>query len=262
MNFTTITFDVADHIATITLNRPTRMNALSLPLLRELSQALALTAAPDSGARCLLITGAGKAFCSGADLNLVEDDGEPGDVADKLERFYHPMLRQLRDLPVPTVAAVNGVAAGGGMSLALSNDLVVAGRSAYFLQAFRNIGLVPDMGSTYLLPRLIGLPRARELALLGERLPAEKAEAWGLIHKCVADDQVLAEARALAARLATGPTIALARMRELLNRSSASDYDTQLSAEAKYQRECFKTHDFKEGVGAFLDKRKAVFKGR
>jgi len=263
MSFETIELDISEGIASITLNRPDRLNALSFTMLRELSSALTTIADPDSGARCLLMSGRGRGFCSGADLIDIDkkNPDNPGDVGDQLDQLYHPMLRQIRNLPMPTVAAVSGPAAGGGMSLALTCDLVIAGNSATFLQAFCNIGLVPDMGSTYLLPRLIGLPRAREMALLGQKLPAPTAVEWGLIYKSVDDDSLMDEGRALAAKLAAGPTYALARIKSLLNSSPEADYDHQLELEALAQRECASSSDFKEGVDAFREKRPATFSG-
>ncbi len=215
-------------------------------------------------ARCLLVTGAGRAFCAGADLSQRQptDDGARPDLGRSIEENYNPLIRRLRALAIPTIAAVNGPAAGAGMSLALTCDIVIAARSAYFLQAFCNIGLIPDAGSTYFLPRLIGSARAAGMAMLGEKLPAETAAAWGLIWKCVDDDRLMTEAETLAEWLAAGPTKTLALIKDTLNRSISNDLDAQLAAERDAQRQAGLSDDFAEGVRAFLEKRPARFSGR
>ena len=251
--------------ALLTLNHPEVMNAASAKMIHGVIEALEFVARADNGFRALVITGEGRGFCSGA--NLAEGPAEgasdiPTAIGTRLDTLYHPFLRKLRDFPLPIVTAVNGPAAGIGMSIALMGDLVVAARSAYFLQAFARIGLVPDGGSTWILPRLIGLARARELSLLAEKLPAEKALEWGLIN-CVFDDGALTdEALKLAAKLADGPTVALAAMRRMYWESPHNTYEQQLEVERRSQQEAGKTQDFMEGVGAFLQKRPPSFKGK
>ncbi|MAM72786.1 enoyl-CoA hydratase-related protein [uncultured Tistrella sp.] len=248
-------------VGVLTLNRAEIMNALSPPLLDALAREI--DALVENGARSLVITGAGRAFCAGADLGTAagfeaqarEEAGTTG-----LQHFYHPFLRKLRACPVPLVAAVNGVAGGAGMSLAMMCDIICAGRSAVFLQAFRNVGLVPDCGSTWLLPRLVGLVRARELSLLGNRLGAEQALAWGLVNRVFADDELLDGATALARALADGPVGALGRIRQLYWESPSNDFETQLDLEDAFQSEMSAGPDFREGVAAFLEKRRPDFR--
>ncbi|WP_417449006.1 enoyl-CoA hydratase-related protein [Kordiimonas sp.] len=259
--FDTLILDITDGLATISLNRPDRLNALSNQLKSELLEAIRHIANPDSGVRALLITGEGRAFCSGADL------AEGGMNADRdmganLLATYHPILLELAALEIPVISAVNGVAAGAGMSIAISADIVIAARSAYFLQAFVNIGLVPDAGSTFILPRLVGTARARAMMMLGERLPAEKALEWGLVYDVVDDDKLMETASALARKLAGGPTIALSGIRKLIADSHDNSYSEQLTAEAMAQRKAGRTNDCVEGVTAFVQKREANFTGR
>jgi len=246
------------HVAVLTMNHPEVMNAASVKMIHGLMEALAHIG--KSGARAIVLTGEGKGFCSGA--NLSEPGGATGGVGHVLESAYHPFLRRLRDLNVPLVTAVNGAAAGVGMSIALMGDIVVAARSAYFLQAFARIGLVPDGGSTWLLPRLIGLARARELSLLAEKLPAEKALEWGLINRVSDDAALMDDALALAERLANGPTAALALARRLYWESPHNSFEVQVDRERISQEAARKTEDFIEGVSAFLQKRPAAFKGK
>ncbi|MDE2577623.1 MAG: enoyl-CoA hydratase/isomerase [Hyphomicrobiales bacterium] len=255
--------EITDAVATLTLDRPDVMNALSPAMLEGLLAALEQVAAPDSGARCLIVTGAGKAFCAGANLQerISPRDGSVA-TSTALETHYHPVLRRLRDMPFPVITAVEGAAAGAGMSLALMGDLVICGRSAYFLQAFRRIGLVPDAGSSWMLPRLIGKARAMELSLLGEKLPAQKALDWGLVNRVVEDGAALAEARTLARDLAAGPTRALGMIRALYWESPENSFERQLDAECRTQRRALAGEDFREGVAAFLEKRPAHFSGR
>ena len=254
----TIIAERRDDVLVLTLNRPDRLNAASLDLADELSAALDRI----DGARAVLLTGSGRAFCSGADLQgRGERTGSVGQGSHAaLTRHYNPLMTKLAESPVPTVAAVNGAAAGIGCSLALACDFVVAGASGYFLQAFVNIGLVPDGGASWMLPRLVGKARATEMMLLGERIGAEKAEAWGLIHKAVPDDALMGAALALAERLAAGPTVALGLMRR--NIAAAMDgYADALNREAAAQRIAGDTGDAMEGAAAFLQKRKAAFRG-
>ena len=259
MTYETITVDVADAIATITLNRPERMNACSLDMAGEINDALSTMA----GARALIITGAGRGFCSGADLSARGErsiaGGEGSYIA--LTRHYNPLMMKLARLEMPIVTAVNGAAAGVGCSLGLAGDFVIAGRSGYFLQAFVNIGLVPDGGASWMLPRMVGKARATEMMMLGERISGEKAAEWGLIYKCVEDDALQAEARALATRLASGPTVAYAVMRKNIVTALESSYSQALLAEAEGQRVAAGTADAGEGGTAFLEKRKPEFKG-
>lgn len=256
-----------DGVATLTLNHPEVLNAMSPPMLVGLNAALDAVEDPANGVRCVLLTGEGRAFCTGA--NLQGRGGAQGASVPRtrragamLETQYHPVLRRLRDLPCPLVAAVNGPAAGAGMSFALMADLILAAESAYFLQAFRRIGLVPDCGATWLLPRLVGRARALELSLLGEKLPARTALEWGLINRVVDDAGLMDAARAIARNLADGPTVALGLVRRLYWESPANGFEDQLDLEYRLQRQAGATDDFSEGVTAFLEKRPARFTGR
>ena len=267
MAYTKIKLQIADRVATITLSDPATMNAAGVDMIIELAEAFGQVAADDSGARSVVLTGEGRGFCSGANLagggpaaREPEADGRP-DAGSALERYYNPFVTLMRDFPMPVVTAVNGAAAGVGCSLALMGDLVVAGESAYFLQAFRRIGLVPDGGSTYLLPRMIGRARAMEMALLGERVPAAKALDWGLINRVVPDADLMAEASRLAQELANGPK-SLGLIRKLMWQSLDAEWSTQLDNERRTQSVAGKTDDFHEGVQAFLQKRPAQFVGR
>ena len=261
MTYETIRLDIADNIATITLNRPERLNAMAPQMADEVSEAL------DSldGARVVLITGEGRAFCSGADLSArgseaAASTGQGAYAA--LTKSYNPLMMKLAKLNVPLITAVNGPAAGIGCSMALASDFAIAGKSAYFLQAFVNIGLVPDGGASWMLTRLVGKARATEMMLLGEKIPAEKAAEWGLIYKYVEDADLMAEAKALAARLAAGPTKALGIMRQNIASALDADYATALLREAEGQRIAGDSKDAREGALSFLQKRKAEFKGQ
>ena len=249
------------NVAIIIMSDPATLNAIDL----EMSDALkaALMQASDE-ARCVLLTGEGRAFSSGANLNAPRTNlDEQGriDVGGRLESHFNPLVTQLRDLPIPWISAVNGVAAGIGCSFALLGDLIVAGESAYFLQAFRRIGLVPDGSATYHLPRMVTRARAMEMMLLGEKLPAAKALEWGLINRCVPDGELMGTAKALAHELADGPTKTLGLIRKLGWASQDALWGEQLQAEREAQRSAGHTEDFREGVAAFLQKRKAEFKG-
>lgn len=246
-----------DGVAVLSLNHPETANAASFSMMQGCLKAMDLI---EAGARyrAMVLTGEGRAFCSGA--NLAEPPPEAADLGDMLERTYHPLLRRLRDTHLPVVTAVNGPAAGMGVSLALMGDLVVAARSAFFALGFTRLGLVPDGGSTWLLPRLVGLARARELALLGERLPAEKAQEWGLIYKVVEDEMALDTALALATRLANGPK-AIASTRRLFWDSTHLSFEEQIKREQAAQAKAGATTDFREGLKAFFEKREPRFKG-
>ena len=246
----------------ITLNRPQQLNAFNEAMHQPLKRALE-DAEEDSECRALLLTGAGRAFCAGQDLReRVSPDGEVSVLGSALETYYNPLVRKLRTLPFPVVAAVNGVAAGAGANIALACDIVLAARSASFIQAFARIGLVPDSGGTWFLPRLIGPARARALALTGAPLPADKAEAWGLIWRMVEDLELMAEAHKLCVHFSEAPTVALALIKRVLDESWSNDLDTQLDLERETQHEASLTPDYAEGVRAFLAKRPPVFSGR
>jgi 2-(1,2-epoxy-1,2-dihydrophenyl)acetyl-CoA isomerase len=250
------------NIAILTLNHPEVMNAASVKMIRGLTAALDHIEKSDSGFRAIVMTGEGRGFCSGANLaEIPEEQASAAGVGSALETAYHPFLRRLRDLRMPFVTAVNGAAAGIGMSIALMGDLILAARSAYFLQAFARIGLVPDGGSTWLLPRLVGLARARELSMLAEKLPAEKALEWGLINQVHEDGALMDAALKLAERLANGPTQSLALIRRMYWESPHNSYEAQIDLERRSQAVAGKTKDFAEGVGAFLQKRPAKFQG-
>lgn len=246
-------------VTTITLNRPERLNACPPDMGREIRDCLA----EPGETRCFLINGAGRAFCSGADLAARGQSSVSGGrgAYDSLSMSYNPLMMQMAQCAVPIVCAVNGPAAGVGCSIALAGDFVIAGRSAYFLQAFVNIGLVPDGGASWMLPRLIGKARATEMMMLGEKIPAEKAEGWGMIYKCVDDEALMAEAKALAARLANGPTLALGVMRANIMAALQADYSAALHQEALGQRRAGDSKDAMEGGMAFMQKRKAEFRG-
>ena len=245
-------------IAAVALDHPATVNALSAPMMRGLNAALDAVESGDF--RVLILTGEGRGFCSGADLTELPERQAQG-AGETLERLYHPALRRLRDLEIPIITAVNGAAVGIGMSFALMGDLIVAARSAYFLLSFSRIGLVPDGGATWLLPRLIGLARARELAMLAEKLPADQALAWGLINRAVDDARLMEECFALAQRLADGPA-ALPLTRKLFWDSLHNSYEDQLAQERAAQGRAGETEDFWEGLAAFQQKRLPRFNGK
>jgi 2-(1,2-epoxy-1,2-dihydrophenyl)acetyl-CoA isomerase len=262
MAFATILFALENGVATLTLNRPDRLNSFTQEMHEEVAAALGEVEG-DSAIRALLVTGAGRGFCAGQDLNLREAAaGGEFDAGAAIDRYYNPLVRRLRALPKPVIAAVNGPAAGAGANLALACDIVIAARSASFLQAFCRIGLVPDTGGTWFLPRLAGSARALGMMLLGEPLPASTAAEWGLIWKVVEDAALMGEAKALAQKLAHGPTAGLGLIKEALNRSLESTLDAQLDTERDLQRIAGASADFREGVAAFLEKRPARFTGR
>ncbi len=263
MTFERVKLEFQDNVAILTLSHPEALNAVSLQMIQELGEAIDLASDRTHGARCLLMTGEGRGFCAGANLTDggVDRTDTERDAGKVLEEYYHPFLLKLRDLPMPFITAVNGPAAGVGMSFALMGDLVLAGRSAYFLQAFKRIGLVPDGGSTFLLPRLIGMRRAMELSILAEKIPAERALEWGLINRVYDDSALMDEAMTLARDLASGPTVALSLIRKAFWQSPESTYEQQLHVERVLQREAGLTKDSIEGVKAFVEKRPANFTG-
>jgi 2-(1,2-epoxy-1,2-dihydrophenyl)acetyl-CoA isomerase len=265
MAYSKIKTSVEDGVGIVTLSDPATLNAAGLDLMAELQDAFDAMKA-DEAVRCVVLTGEGRGFCSGANLSgrgeaPANPDPEGPDAGAALESVYNPFVKSLRDYPKPIVTAVNGVAAGVGCSLALMGDIVVAAESAYFLQAFRRIGLVPDGGSTYLLPRLIGKARAMEMALMGEKVPAKTAVDWGLANRCVPDDQLMAAALEVAKNLSTGPW-ALGAIRKLIWESLDAEWSDQLHAERMAQKAAGRTEDSREGVLAFLQKRAAAFRGR
>jgi 2-(1,2-epoxy-1,2-dihydrophenyl)acetyl-CoA isomerase len=247
----------------LTLNRPDRLNAFNESMHAALMGALAAAEA-DAFCRALLLTGAGRGFCAGQDLGdrAAAPSSTPPDLGETLGRLYNPLIRKLRSLRLPVVCAVNGVAAGAGANIALACDLVLAARGARFVQAFAKIGLIPDSGGTWLLPRLVGDARARAVALLAEPVTADEAAAWGMIWRAVDDQELLPEAERLCAHLATQPTAALALIKEALNASPGNDLDRQLELERRLQGQAGRSPDYAEGVRAFLEKRPPVFTGR
>jgi 2-(1,2-epoxy-1,2-dihydrophenyl)acetyl-CoA isomerase len=260
--FQTILLDVAPGVATLTLNRPDRLNSFNEAMHGELREALARVRS-DRSVRALILTGAGRGFCAGQDLGdrTVAPDDAPPDLGASLEANYNPLIRTLRGLPLPVLCAVNGVAAGAGASLALACDVVVAARSASFIQAFCKLGLVPDSGGTYFLTHALGAPRALGLALFGDRLSAEQARDWGLIWKCVDDAELMPTARAMAEQLAAGPTRGLARIKQAIYAAESHALAAQLDLERDFQRELGGTLDYREGVAAFMQKRAPRFRG-
>ena len=257
MSFKTLELAIADGVATLTFNRPDKLNSFTTEMHAEVREALSQLTA-DASVRCLLITGNGRGFCAGQDL---ADEVASADISGTVERDYNPLVRALTTLPMPVVCAVNGIAAGAGANIALACDIVLAARSAAFIQAFCKIGLVPDSGGTWTLPRVVGHARAMALTLLGEKISAEKAEAWGMIWKCVDDTELMPEALKLAKHLATQPTKGLAMTKQALHAAATNTLDQQLDLERDLQTAAAASYDFKEGVNAFLDKRAPVFKG-
>lgn len=252
-----ILVETKDGWSRITLNRPDRLNSFNAALHRALAAALK-DLAEDESCRAVMITGAGRGFCAGQDLEALSKDG----IEDVLGEFYNPLVRRIRSMPKPVVAAVNGVAAGAGANIALACDIVLAAKSAKFIQAFAKIALVPDSGGTWFLPRLVGDVRARALALTGEPVSAEQAAAWGMIWKAIDDEALSAEAEKLTAHLATMPTAALALIKSALDAGARNSLDDQLDLERSLQKEAFTMPDYAEGVQAFIEKRPARFTGR
>ena len=263
MAYETILFEVANGAARLTLNRPDRLNSFNFQMHGEVAEALT-TVEKSADIRALLITGAGRGFCAGQDLSdrAVAPGGSGVDLGESIEKRYNPLVRRLVALPKPVVCAVNGVAAGAGANIAFAADIVLAAKSARFIQSFANIGLVPDSGGTWILPRLAGQPRAMGLALTGEPLSAEKAEAWGLIWRAVEDADLQAEATKLVERFASGPTKGLGATKLAIRKSWQATLDQQLDLERDLQRDLGQSHDYREGVAAFGEKRPPKFTGR
>jgi 2-(1,2-epoxy-1,2-dihydrophenyl)acetyl-CoA isomerase len=263
MAFKTIEFAIDAGAARLTLSRPDRLNSFTTEMHGEIAEALTRIE-QDKSVRTLLITGAGRGFCAGQDLNdrTVTPDGAAPDLGESVEKRYNPLIRRLTFLPLPVVCAVNGVAAGAGASLAFASDIVIAAKSAKFILSFANIGLVPDSGSSWALPRLAGQARALGLALTGDALPAETAAQWGLIWKCVDDEKLAEEANALTVKFAAAPTRGLAETKQLIRTAFTRTLDDQLDLERDRMRELGRSDDYREGVDAFLNKRKPAFKGR
>jgi 2-(1,2-epoxy-1,2-dihydrophenyl)acetyl-CoA isomerase len=260
--FETVRLEMADGVATLTLARPDRLNSFTVQIHGEVHDALAHVRANKS-VRCLVLTGAGRGFCAGQDLNdrAVAPGSAAVDLGESIERYYKPLVLTLRALEMPTIAAVNGVAAGAGANIALACDLVFAARSASFIQSFSKIGLVPDSGGTWWLPRLVGPARAMGLALTGEKISAEQAEAWGLIWKCVDDDALMSTVSALALQLAAGPTHGYVRTRQAMEAGETLSLVASLNLERDFQRELGHGADYREGVAAFMEKRTPQFRG-
>jgi 2-(1,2-epoxy-1,2-dihydrophenyl)acetyl-CoA isomerase len=263
MTYENILFSLEGGVARLTLNRPDRLNSFNDAMHAEVRAALGRVRS-DASARVLLLTGAGRGFCAGQDLSdrAVAPGGEPVDLGASIERNYKPLVLALRELPMPVVCAVNGVAAGAGANLALACDIVVAAKSASFIQAFCKIGLVPDSGGTYVLPRLVGTARAMGLALLGDKLTAEQAAEWGLIWQCVDDAELSAVTDKLLASLAQAPTRGLAAIKQAIHAASGNSLAAQLDLERDLQRSLGYGEDYREGVAAFIAKRPPRFTGR
>jgi 2-(1,2-epoxy-1,2-dihydrophenyl)acetyl-CoA isomerase len=262
MSYQNILFDITGGVARLTFNRPDRLNSFNTAMHAEVREALGRLDGSD--ARVLILTGAGRGFCAGQDLGdrAVAPGGSAADLGESIEKNYKPLVLALRSLQMPVIAAVNGVAAGAGANIALACDLVIAARSASFVQAFSKLGLVPDSGGTWFLPRLIGNARAMGLALLGDKLPAEQAAQWGLIWRCVEDGELSAIVEGLATQLAAAPTRGLARTKQALYEGWGRTLEEQLDIERDYQRELGRTADYAEGVAAFTQKRPPQFTGR
>lgn len=262
MAFQNILFEINDGIARLTLNRPDKLNSFTTAMHLEVREALERVKS-DRSVRVLVLTGAGRGFCAGQDLadRSVAPGSSAVDLGDSVKKYYAPLVLTLRNLPMPVICAVNGVAAGAGANLALAADIVIAAKSASFVEAFCRLGLIPDTGGTYFLPRAIGTARTLGLAMLGETLSAERAESWGLIWKCVDDDALATEVANLARHFSTAPTKGLARTKQAIYASPANTLEQQLDLECDYMRELGNSHDYREGVNAFMEKRQPQFNG-
>lgn len=263
MNYQNILFEIKDKVALLTLNRPQKLNSFTVEMHRELRDAMAIVKATDA-IKILLLTGSGRGFCAGQDLNdrMAMPEQEGVDLGASVEKNYNPLIRSIMKLDKPVVCAVNGVAAGAGASLALACDIVVAAQSAYFVQAFSKIGLAPDSGATWNLPRALTLPRAKALTMLGDKLPAQQAAEWGMIWLCVDDDALMDEAWSIASRLSEQPSLALAAIKTMMNDLTVAALEPHLEAEKETMRRLGASYDFREGVKAFIEKRTPQFKGR
>jgi 2-(1,2-epoxy-1,2-dihydrophenyl)acetyl-CoA isomerase len=266
MDYQNILFEISDGVATLTLNRPDKLNSFTQAMHDEVRHALKrlATEAASGAARVLVLTGAGRGFCAGQDLSdrSVEPGARAVDLGDSVEKNYAPLVQSLRALPLPVIGAINGVAAGAGANIALACDIVLATKSASFVEVFCKLGLIPDTGGTYFLPRLVGSARAMGMAMLGEKLSAEKAEAWGLIWKAIPDEDFAAEVQAMARHFASAPTKGLAFTKKALHASAHNSLQQQLALECGMMSELGRSDDYREGVAAFMEKRAPEFKGR
>ena len=262
--YQTILFDISDGVARLTLNRPDRLNSFTVQMHEEVAHALDRVEKGEGAPRTLVMTGAGRGFCAGQDLGdrAVSPGGEAVDLGHSVETYYNPLVRRLVALDMPVICAVNGVAAGAGANLAFACDIVIAARSAKFIESFANIGLIPDTGGTWTLPRLAGMSRALGMALTGEPISAERAESWGLIWKCVDDEALAGEIDTLAQRFATGPTAGLAATKHAIRQSGLKTLDEELDSQRDLMRRLGYSDDYREGVSAFMEKRKPIFTGR
>lgn len=263
MAYETIEFEITDGVAVLILNRPDRMNSFNTEMHAEVRDAIK-QAKKSEEVRCLLITGNGRGFCAGQDLSdrNVDPNAEMPNLGESIEKNYNPLIRSLQALEMPVICAVNGVAAGAGANIAFACDIVLAARSASFIQAFCKIGLVPDSGGTWTLPRLVGHARAMALSMLGDKISAEQAMAWGMIWKCIDDEALKDEALAMAKQLATQPTKGLALIKRAIQSSWDNSFDEQLDLERDLQTLAGRTEDYREGVSAFMNKRQPTFKGK
>lgn len=263
MTYETLLFSIENNIARITLNQPERINAITAGMHEELRDVFTHLEKPAS-ARCVIITGAGRGFCSGQDLTERKASGtdERRDLSQSLQQNYNPLIKRMAALPIPIIAAVNGVAAGAGASLALAADIVLAGHTTKWVQAFVNIGLVPDAGGTYVLPRRVGLARALGMTLIGAPVTGKQAADWGLIWASVEDEKLIEEAEALAQTIAAKAPLALASIKKIMRTSLDNGLAEQLDLEAEFQRRCGYTDDYQEGIASFLEKRTPTFQGK
>lgn len=259
--FETIAYSLSGTLATLTLNRPDKLNSFNVTMHEEVRAAIADA---EENARCLLITGAGRGFCAGQDLSdrTVSTDGAAPDLGYSVETYYNPLIRKITSLPMPVICAVNGIAAGAGANIALACDIVIAAKSAKFIQSFANIGLIPDSGGTWVLPRLIGQARAMAISLTATPVPAQQAEDWGMIWQAVDDDALMDTATALGEKLANGPTTGLAATKKHIREASTRTLDEELTLECATMRKLGQSADYKEGVDAFMNKRRPVYTGQ
>ena len=263
MSYNNIDFNITDGLAMLILNRPDSLNSFTTEMHKEVRDAMT-TVENDPSVRCLLLTGNGRGFCAGQDLNdrAVKPGAERRDLSESVEQNYNPLIKRLANLPLPVICAVNGVAAGAGANLALACDMVFAAKRAKFIQVFCKIGLIPDSGGTYILPRLVGAARAMGLALTGDAITAEQAEAWGMIWKVVDDDDLMDVALKQARHFTTQPTLGLSLIKRAIRASIDNDLGTQLQVESDFQKQAGFSDDYQEGVAAFLEKRKPAFTGK